>query len=593
MTTQPDAGAPAEQTAYDCDVCVVGLGPTGLTMAHLLAARGLTVTVLEREPEFYGMARAVYTDDECLRILQHAGVADEVHADMLVDLPVQWVKADGSLLAQFREPRRPNGWPVSNFFYQPLFENVLERRLSERPEVAIRRGRSVAGFVQDSDGVTVIHAASRGAGYGRAELRLAADPPEQLRARYLVACDGGRSTVRTALGVEMSGTRFPQRWLVIDLQAKEGVEPFAHLPYFDFVCDPALPTVSCPQPDRRHRFEFMLTDADSTAEFEEVETAHRLLSRYVDVDQLTITRQLVYTFNALLAETWRHGRVFLAGDAAHMTPQFIGQGMNAGLRDAENLSWKLADVILRGAADTLLDTYESERKPHAQAMIQLSVLNKDVVSTGRPAAIRARDWGIGAATRVPGLRSYIGEAKFKPKPRYRQGTYAGLPRRWRGLRGVEGALMPQIPLRSMAGRPARLDDALSQQWAVLGVGIDPRSVLSGAVWERLDPVWVSMFSMGGRPCGRSTVADPAPGLVELEATSDAMARWLTTAGAVSGSIIVLRPDRHVFSVTAPNGHEAAESALAQVFPTQPLTTRRCAPSCPAPVPTLTSTKATP
>ena len=107
MTTRPPTAAEGGATAYDCDVCVVGLGPTGLTMAHLLAARGLTVTVLEREPQFYGMARAVYTDDECLRILQHAGVADEVHADMAVDLPVQWVKADGSLLARARATRSP------------------------------------------------------------------------------------------------------------------------------------------------------------------------------------------------------------------------------------------------------------------------------------------------------------------------------------------------------------------------------------------------------------------------------------------------------------------------------------------------------
>ncbi len=569
MTTRPPTAAEGGATAYDCDVCVVGLGPTGLTMAHLLAARGLTVTVLEREPQFYGMARAVYTDDECLRILQHAGVADEVHADMAVDLPVQWVKADGSLLAQFREPKRPHGWPVSNFFYQPFLENVLERRLGERPEVTVRRGRSVTRFDQDGIGVTVTHVASGGAGYGKGELTLKDSTPEHVRARYLVACDGGRSTVRTALGIDMAGTRFPQRWLVIDLQASDGAEPFAHLPYFDFICDPELPTVSCPQPDRRHRFEFMLTDSDSTEEFEARATAERLLSRYVRVDDVTITRQLVYTFNALVAQRWRVGRVLLAGDAAHMTPQFIGQGMNAGLRDADNLSWKLADVVLRGAADALLDTYESERKPHAQAMIRFSVLNKDIVSTGRPAAIRARDWGIGAAIRLPVLRTYLGEAKFKPRPRYHHGTYAGLPRRWRGLRGVEGTLMPQVPLRTTDGRPVRLDDALGQAWAVLGVGIDPRTVLSEPVWERLDPVWARVFAIGGRPSGRLTGAgatSPAGGLVELEGTSDALTRWLTRAGARTGSVIVLRPDRHVFSVTPPEGHGQAAAALHRLLP---------------------------
>jgi 3-(3-hydroxy-phenyl)propionate hydroxylase len=301
------------------DVVVVGLGPTGLTLAHLLGRRGLSVLVLEREPECYGNARAVYTDDEALRVFQTAGVADEIHADMNVDATVQWVKADGSVMIQFKQNRRPLWWPVVNFLYQPYLETKLERLLERYPHVEIRRGREVIDFQQGADGVSVVHVASSGNGYGKRDNVRAERDTETVSAAYLVGADGGRSVVRTGLGIEMTGKSFPERWLVVDLKAKDGADPFRHLPYFDFVCDPDMPTVSCPQPGGHHRFEFALKDEDDKEFFESDETVRRLMSGYIDPDQVEVKRQLVYTFNALVADHWREGRVLLAGDAAHMT----------------------------------------------------------------------------------------------------------------------------------------------------------------------------------------------------------------------------------------------------------------------------------
>ena len=479
---------------------------------------------------------------------------------MCVDLPVQWVKPDGSVLAQFRSMQRPLGWPISNFLYQPTFETTLEHRLTERHGVDIRRGRALVDFSQDESGVTIRHRACEGTGYGKHEVTLAADTEQSHRARYMIAADGGRSSVRTILGIEMEGRSFPQRWLVIDLKAIPGSDPFRHLPYFDFVCDPDLPTVSCPQPDQRHRFEFMLSDEDRSEDFELLETAQRLLARHVDVDAVTVERQLVYTFNALVAEKWRAGRVFLAGDAAHMTPQFIGQGMNAGIRDADNLSWKLADVVLHGADERILDSYQTERRPHAAAMIRVSVLNKDIVSTNNPWGVRTRDAVIGISSRLPVLRTALSEAKIKPRPRLRKGQYLGTPRRRLGVRGVEGTLMPQPPVRSRAGRPIRLDDALGPGWAVIGIGVDPRGVMPDE-WDRLEVAWVSLFEPGGRPQGTRTFpADHR--VIDLEATDGHLSKWLRRAGARSGSVIVVRPDRYVFSVTHGN-HEQAIAALHQ------------------------------
>jgi len=217
----------ASQAIYD--VAIVGLGPTGLTLAHLLGRRGHRVLALEREPEFYGNARAVYTDDECMRIFQAAGVAADLEADMLLDTPVR-VLEDGSVLAQLRRTDRPYGWAVSNFFYQPYLETRMERLLARYPNVTVMRGRELVNFAQDGEGVVVEHAESSGSQYRQTP---AASPKVsesvRVRAQWLVACDGGRSGVRTSLGIKMAGKSFPEPWLVVDIKAKKGEDCFRHI----------------------------------------------------------------------------------------------------------------------------------------------------------------------------------------------------------------------------------------------------------------------------------------------------------------------------------------------------------------------------
>ncbi|WP_328527487.1 bifunctional 3-(3-hydroxy-phenyl)propionate/3-hydroxycinnamic acid hydroxylase [Nocardioides sp. NBC_00368] len=527
------------------DIAVVGLGPTGLTLAHLLGRRGLSVLVLEREPEFYGNARAVYTDDEALRVFQTAGVADEIHQDMNIDSAVQWVRSDGTTLVQFRETRRPLWWPVVNFLYQPYLETRLEALLERSPHVEVCRGREVLGFAQDHNGVTVRHAAATGSQYGRRENVVDEANAETVRAAYLIAADGGRSVVRTQLGIDMSGRSYPERWLVVDLAAKEGADPFRHLPYFDFVCSPDMPTVSCPQPGGHHRFEFALKDSDDKAHFESDETVHRLVSRYVDLDEVEVRRQLVYTFNAVTADRWREGRVLLAGDAAHMTPQFIGQGMNAGVRDADNLSWKLEAILRHGADPAILNTYETERKPHAKAMIALSVFNKSLVSLKHPVGAKARDAAMWTALRVPGLGGWIERAGMKPKPRFGRDAYLGMPR---GLLGAEGTLAPQPVVRRYDGRPARFDDAVGIGWAVVGIGVDPRKTLGSdiATWERVGATFATVFAPGARPQGSVGDGRRRIGLADLEDTTGELGRWLRRHRIRSGDVLVLRPDKFVF-----------------------------------------------
>ncbi|MGU7774824.1 bifunctional 3-(3-hydroxy-phenyl)propionate/3-hydroxycinnamic acid hydroxylase MhpA [Burkholderia sp. MR1-5-21] len=537
-----------------CDVAIVGLGPTGLVLAHTLGRAGHRVVVLEREPVFYGNARAVYTDDECMRIFQYLAVADELQARMMMETPVQLVRPDGTPITQYMPHKRPFGWPVINFFYQPYLETTLADTLSRYPNVDVRRGRELVDFTQDSDGVSLVHQATQEARFSDsndARARVHGDPdPRPLRARYMVGADGGRSIVRTRLGIEMTGKSFPEPWLVVDLERKPGTDALRHLPYFNFVVDPKLPVVSCVQPDRFHRFEFMLMPGETKENMERPETVRKYLSRFVDPDQFVVKRKLVYTFNALIAGKWRVGRVLLAGDAAHMTPQFMGQGASSGVRDAYNLGWKL-DLALRGlAGDALLDTYQSERHAHAKAMIDISVLLKNVVSARNPFATLLRDASLGVIRTVPPLKRWFQEGGFKPMPVYRKNAYLGLPRRRRG--GPEGALAPQPEVRLFDGARRRMDDLLGSGFSLVGLNVDPARHLDDASAQTLRALSaqsITLYRYGGRPQGLNDVErDNRAGTLEVEDISGEMVAWFRKAGFDKDAVAILRPDRFVFAV---------------------------------------------
>jgi 3-(3-hydroxy-phenyl)propionate hydroxylase len=569
MTNQ-EATLSEEASNEIYDVIIVGLGPTGLTLAHLLGRRGLRVLALEREPAFYGKARAVYTDDECMRVFQAARVADDVEPDMLVDTPAQWVFGDGSVLAQFVRTDRLYGWAVSNFFYQPNLETKLESLLARYPNVTAWRGRELTRFAQKGDRVIVTHAASVGSQYESSRTTASdAIDVRTITARWLVACDGGRSGVRSALGVKMIGKSFPNPWLVVDIKAKRGNDGFRHLPYFNFYCDPKRPAVSCPQPNGHHRFEFMLMPGQTKEYMESPETVREFLSHYVDIDKVEVLRSLVYTFNALVAERWREGRVLLAGDAAHMTPQFMGQGMSSGVRDAYNLAWKLDAVIAARAGDQLIDSYERERKPHAKEMIDVSVRMKDFVSMANPAKAMLRDAIVKGMLVTPGLREYIREMRFKPPPTYPQGAYLGLPRKRRN--GAEGRPIPQPVVRTFDGKRGLLDEFLGEEYALLGYAIDPREALDAKALARLAALgarYITVFPFGNRPQGESVSRNVPPGLVELDDLDGGLIGWLRGCGARPGWVALIRPDKFVYALTPAQKALDAVAHLARTLQTE-------------------------
>ncbi|TGL33763.1 bifunctional 3-(3-hydroxy-phenyl)propionate/3-hydroxycinnamic acid hydroxylase [Leptospira koniambonensis] len=551
------------------DVAIIGLGPAGLTLAHILGKGGLSVIVLEKEPVFYGNARAVYTDDECLRAFQAAGVADDIHKDMMFDIPVQFTYEDGTPIGQYIPTGTPNGWPIVNFLYQPYLETKLSEKLGHYNHVRVLRGREFRSLVQDAKGVTVYHIASDGTAYGqKSEIPKPKEQEDEqsIRASFVVGCDGGRSKVREFLNIKLKGKNFPEPWLVVDLRQKNLELGLRHLPYFNFYCDPNGPVVSCPQPDGYHRFEFRLKAGTSKEYMERPETIRMLLSKHVNPDHFEIKRRLVYTFNGLVAEKWREGRVLLAGDAAHMTPQFMGQGMSSGIRDAFNLGWKLIEVIDGRANEKLLDTYQSERYFHAKAMIQVSTLLKDVVSLENKFLASLRNGILRIIKSIPSVYKIFQEGKFKPKPKYKNGKYFGLPRN--SANRHAGTLMPQPDLQIMDGTNRKMDQILGNSFALIGQGVDPRECLSDKSLSFLNSIgtkYMTVYEKGRRPQGiRGVGRDFDQDLNEVEDIYSLLQPWFREAGYKKDALVLLRPDKFVFGMAKLKGDNLVEELKSQL-----------------------------
>ncbi len=362
--------------AFDCDVLVIGGGPTGVTLAILLAQRGVKVMVAEKEPDIYPLPRAAHIDHECMRILQEAGVADEVMKTSRQVSRYDFLNARGEVLMQFEGADRigQGGWPAANMVHQPSVEAALRRSLESQEKAALHTQSELKSFDEDSEGVTA---------------RLASPGGERLvRARYLVGADGARSPVRKASAITFEDLSFEEPWLVVDVF----VDDYSRLPTANLqICNPERPTTCVLMGAGRHRWEFMILPGETADQVSDDAFVEKLLEPWKVKGAVRIERKAVYTFRARIAREWRKGRVLLAGDAAHQTPPFAGQGMCSGLRDAANLGWKLAAVIAGNADDKLLDTYQPEREPNVRATIAMAIMMGRMVCTTRKWSALLRD----------------------------------------------------------------------------------------------------------------------------------------------------------------------------------------------------------
>lgn len=413
--------------SIDADVIVIGGGPVGSAALALLGRAGLRAIGLEKDPEIWPTARAVHFDGETMRTLQGLGVAEDF---LRVTIPMKDVaivnEADEVLVHAPTDRLGDQAWNDHISFHQPDIERLMRRVIDETPGIELRCGVTVTGIENFPDAVEV----STIAADGRSDV---------LRARWVIAADGARSDVRRILGIESDKYGEDAQWLVVDGDLVDAPGHDADMIQFARYSRPAL---WLRLPGTRVRMEFMLVPGDDPEEIVTPAAVERLSRSVLPADRFSADRQAIYTFRGRIARQWRTGGVFLAGDAAHQAPPLFGQGLCAGIRDVENLIWKL-DLVARGVADeTLLDSYESERKPHATFWVETAANQAVIIQTLDPEVARGRDEYI---------RSNPEASAVPTSPPLGPGLHAGAADERAGTLGIQPILADGTRLDDMVG----------------------------------------------------------------------------------------------------------------------------------------------
>lgn len=430
-------------------VVIIGAGPVGVTAATLLAQYGITSLVLDRWAGLYPQPRAVHLDDEVYRILERLGIASEFARISRPAVGLRLLDSELSTLVEFRrDPTfRRHGHPQANMFDQPHLEALLRANLAGHSHATLRGDAEVTDLIDLSGGRTRITFTDR-----------SDDSVHSVECDYLLGCDGANSMVRKHIGTTMRDYRFEQRWLVIDVDSAVDLQQWDGVHQ---VCDPRRAGTFMQVGDARYRWEFQLLPGESADDFATLPSLRPLITPWLQADpsdhDLRLIRVAEYTFRAQLADDWRRGNIFLLGDAAHLTPPFIGQGLCAGLRDAMNLSWKLAGVINGDLTADALETYQVERKPHAHKMITLALAVGHAMTAGGRIGSALRNIVAPRARLIPGLSAKILDSRT---PSLSGST---LVRRSRGPRALAGTLCPN----AVIANGERLDSELGTGFAVI------------------------------------------------------------------------------------------------------------------------------
>lgn len=518
------------------DVLVVGYGPVGAALGCFLGQYDTQTLIVDRATDIFMAPRAIALDNEALRILQMAGLGEDAFARVAIPHVRMHCRYVGEF-ARINTSGSIDGHAKLSTFYQPEMERALRAQVARHGSVQTELGVELTAFAQNGDGV-------------RATLQHADGRTLTVHAKYLVGADGASSLVRKAIGQDFEGQTYAEDWLIVD--AQKVPRPIDHI---EFICDPKRPTPHMVAPGERERWEFMLQPGETREQMETPDAIRELLRPWGEPGQMHIERKAVYRFHARTCESFQKGRVFLVGDAAHITPPFVGQGLVAGLRDVANLGWKLAWVLRGQAAPAILDSYDQERRPHARAMIGLARLMGHLVMPRNAALAILIHGGLRLLRRIPGLREYFEELGIKPKNCFGRGLFA----RGRGkLR--RGSCIVQALVRDDDGRHLLSDDALGPQLALVGFGLDPARHLNPelrAVWEQHGGRIVQ-FCLRGETLHRG------------EHAYEDLSGALVPGTAPYGWCAVVRPDRTILH-DGPIGEvdRVVHEAVALLVPQQP------------------------
>ncbi|SEH00858.1 3-(3-hydroxy-phenyl)propionate hydroxylase [Nonomuraea solani] len=499
---------PAKTDTEALDVIVIGGGPTGLTAATLLGRRDLRVAVVERHHDVYPLPRAVHLDDEVYRILHELGIGHEFATRTRPASGLRLLDRHHRELATFtRERATATGLPQANMFDQPDLERLMRDNLTSLPTVKLLGGHELLHLHTGRATSVTVH------------IRRPDGAEASLRAPYVIGCDGANSTVRHRLGLTSDDLGFDQRWLIADIRCDLDLDTWDGVHQ---VCDPHRAGTYMRIGPNRYRWEFQLLNDETSADFEDIPALRRLIGPWVRTipdERLTMIKCTEYTFRARIARQWRANRVFLAGDAAHVTPPFIGQGMCAGLRDAHNLAWKIAAALRGHAKPGLLDSYEAERKPHATAMIKRAKAMGQVMTGGGHLATLARHRLVPKLARSRLLSRILLDSRtppLKPGPRIQRHT----------PHTVRGTLLPLVHLPGPHDEPILIDQVLGDRTMIVAL---PHVDLA-TVPDALPSTWLTIDPEGNKG-------------------ERLLARWLRDAGV---GWVQVDPDR-VISAAGPAG----------------------------------------
>lgn len=508
------------------DLIIVGMGPVGAMAANLAGLWGLKTLALDKSEVVYENPRAMGFDHEVMRTFGNIGLTDTIQEHVMPYRASRYLNGDGKVIKQIdaAKPPYPLGWAPNYVFSQPPVERALRANIDGFGNVDVRLGAEVLSVENQSEGVQV-------------QVRFGDGREQSIGARYVFACDGGSSPTRSALGLRLDDLDFDEPWLVVDVLLKEGKGeslPETNVQY----CEAERPSTFVVGPGRHRRWEFMINDDETPAGISRPESIQRLISRWLDPADYDIWRASTYRFHALVLEQWRAGNVFLLGDAAHMTPPFLAQGMCQGIRDAANLTWKVA-MVRRGLAnDSLLDTYQIEREPHVRRTTELAKEFGMVICERDEARAAERDSQLlEQMEREPGGTTV------------RQSLIPGLTAGMVDYQAPAGELFPQPMVIDHTDQKALLDTLTGQSFRiVIASGFDADALLEQLVLRVENSALP--FSIVRLVDGVDQSAEG--GRYSYQEVDGVLADWMKARGC---NVVITRPDHYVFG-----GAETTEEA---------------------------------
>ena len=343
------------------DVVIIGFGPTGGTLANLLALHGFSILIVEKEKSFYPLPRAVHFDDEIMRVFQTIGITDKFLKHTIINKGTKFVNSKNRVVLDWPRPRSitENGWYPSYRFHQPDLERKLRRRLKDFKKVSVMQNTKVNSLKEEKNSVKICIE------------NINNNKISEIRAKYIIGCDGARSTIRKQIKAKFQNLGFTQKWAVVDLILKKNKKelPDRTIQY----SNSKRPATYCRNVGKRRRWEFAINNNESEKKVLSNSYIWNFLKPWLKPSEALMERKTIYTFQSAISKKWKKGRVFLAGDAAHLMPPFMGQGMCAGVRDASNLAWKIAYCLKNNHSEKLLNTYQSERYSNVIEYIKTTV----------------------------------------------------------------------------------------------------------------------------------------------------------------------------------------------------------------------------